>query len=82
MGAAAPQSELFRHSTHWPGASRHRGAPAGQLLFCVHCTHCCVVESQIAAPPPQSEDELQPTHAPLLQRGAFFGQPAPDVQVV
>ena len=80
MGAAAPQSELFRHSTHCPWASKHRGADAGQLLFCEHATHCWVAESQIVAPPVQSEDELQPTHAPLLQSGALWGHPAFDVQ--
>ncbi len=83
MGAAAPQSELARHSTHCPDDSRQRGAEAGQSLFWPHCTHWLVVESQMGVPPPQSFADSQPTHWPVpdvvLQIGVFIGHVAADV---
>jgi hypothetical protein len=62
IGADAPQSALPRHCTHCPADRRHRGASAGQLLFCEHWTHCWVVVSQIAVPPLQSVEVRHPTH--------------------
>lgn len=78
MGAAAPQSELKRHATHWPSRTEQRGALAGQFLSCVHCTHRASIESQIGAVAGQSLALLQPTQTPVcaLQSGASFGHEA------
>jgi len=83
MGAAVPQSELARHSSHCPAASRQRGAEAGQSVFWPHCTHWFVVELQMGVPPPQSFADWQPTHWPVpevvLQIGVFIGHAAAEV---
>src|ERR1700722_6874677 len=84
MGAAEPQSELLRHSTHCPDDSRHRGLDAGQLLFCEHWTHWLVLGSQMEAPAPQSVELWQPTHSPVpdavSQIGVFLGQAVDELQ--
>jgi hypothetical protein len=78
MGCAVPQSALERQSTHWPSATRQRGALAGQSVFVAHWTHCCVAESQTGRGPPQPVGPVHPTHAPtpdeVSQTGAWGGQ--------
>jgi hypothetical protein len=85
MGAAVPQSELSRHSTHRPPAASQRGAEAGQSLFCAHCTHVAVVVSHTRlGPTAQSVDVLHPMQAPgvvvVSQIGASGGHIAFCVQ--
>jgi len=63
-GDAAGQSELPRHATHTPEATRHRGCRPEQSASVEHSTHCCVALSQIFASAGQSLAVEQPTHSP------------------
>src|SRR5258708_22404234 len=86
MGAAEPQSELLKHSTHCPGPARHRGWLAGQSEFTAHATHCEVVASQMGAPAAQSDADRHPTHTPLpevvTQKGVLPPLPMPGLLAV
>jgi hypothetical protein len=76
MGNAEPQSAFERQATQRLSRARQRGALVGQSALAWHCTHCCVVGLHTGKGPPQSELELQPTHAPVevLQMCASSGQ--------